>query len=105
MTCGDIAPGRVTGPGEELPPAASMADSSGRVARTSRALHAAPADERRLVPSKTAAQVLAISERTLWSLQNRGEIPSVRIGRCIRFDLRDLDRWIEAHKRSKSAGR
>ena len=37
-----------------------------------------------LLDSQDAAQVLAISERTLWELTTRGEITAVRIGRAKR---------------------
>jgi excisionase family DNA binding protein len=51
-----------------------------------------------LLTAREAARALAISERTLWSLTNNGDIPSVRIGRAVRYDPRDLDRWIERQK-------
>jgi excisionase family DNA binding protein len=45
-----------------------------------------------------AARCLGICERTLFELTRRSEIPCVRIGRAVRYDPRDLDRWIEAQK-------
>lgn len=51
-----------------------------------------------LLTSTTAARALAISARTLWGLTARGELPVVRIGRSVRYDPRDLVRWIEAAK-------
>jgi len=51
-----------------------------------------------LLTAKEAARALAISERTLWSLTRNGDIPSVRFGRAVRYDPRDLDRWIERQK-------
>ena len=62
----------------------------------------APYVTRRLVESLEAAAILSISPRTLWTLTNEGDLPCVRIGRSVRYDLRDLDAWIERHK---SAGR
>lgn len=52
----------------------------------------------RLLGSKDAARYLCISPRTLWTLQNCGTIPNVRIGRKVLFDRVDLDAWIEAQK-------
>ena len=52
----------------------------------------------RLLSCREAASRLGISERLLWSLYNRGEIPHVRIGRCVRFDPGDLEDWIEHRK-------
>ncbi len=42
-----------------------------------------------------AAKALAISQRTLWSMTASGEIPHIRLGRCVRYPLGDLQRWIK----------
>ena len=52
----------------------------------------------RLVKVKAAADYLAISERKLWDLSQNGIIPVVRLGRATRYDLIDLDRFIEKMK-------
>ena len=52
----------------------------------------------KLLKPKEAAAVLAISERTLWTLTDDGVIPSVRIGRSVRYDVADLRRWIGQQK-------
>lgn len=51
-----------------------------------------------LVSAGDAARMLCIGERNLWSLQNRGEIPSVRIGRRRMYDPRDLSAFIDRCK-------
>jgi excisionase family DNA binding protein len=51
-----------------------------------------------LLTANEAAETLRISQRKLWSLTNCGEIPCVRIGRSVRYDLADLQRWIEQRK-------
>ena len=51
-----------------------------------------------LLTAKQAAQSLAISERTLWELTRRGEIPRLKIGAAVRYDLRDLQAWIDKKK-------
>lgn len=51
-----------------------------------------------LMTAKAAAAYLAIGERTLWSLSNRGEIASVRIGRAVRYDPSDLAAFIARQK-------
>jgi excisionase family DNA binding protein len=51
-----------------------------------------------LVNARQAAEMLAISERTLWTLTDRGDIPVIRIGRAVRYDPADLRRWVEANK-------
>jgi excisionase family DNA binding protein len=48
--------------------------------------------------SRQAAKALAISERKLWELANVGAIPTVRIGRAVRFDPADIRTWINAQK-------
>jgi excisionase family DNA binding protein len=50
-----------------------------------------------LTPTQ-AAQALAISPRKLWSMTTGGELPHVRMGRCVRYPLDDLRRWIEAQQ-------
>jgi len=51
-----------------------------------------------LLTTREAAKALAICERKLWELTNRGEIPAVRIGRAVRYDPRDLARFVESQK-------
>lgn len=51
-----------------------------------------------LLTVREAADVLRVSERTLWSLTNSGELPSVRVGRSVRYDQNDLADWIESRK-------
>lgn len=52
-----------------------------------------------LLSSRDAARLLAVSERTLYTLTQQGRIPCVRIGqRCIRYDRRDLEAFVAACK-------
>lgn len=55
-------------------------------------------DPPRLLTARAAAACLAIAERTLWSLANRGEIPAVRIGRAVRYDPADLAAFVARQK-------
>jgi excisionase family DNA binding protein len=52
-----------------------------------------------LVDSREAARLLAISERTLWDLTFQREIPSLKIGRCVRYRVADLHEWAEKKTR------
>ena len=54
--------------------------------------------EPKLLTARDAAKALAVCEKTLWALTDRGEIPVVRIGRSVRYDPQDLSRWIEWQK-------
>ena len=56
-----------------------------------------------LLSMKQAAAALAISERKLWGMTMNHEIPHVRLGRCLRYPLSDLLRWIEEHKEGGKA--
>ena len=52
----------------------------------------------RLLDAKEAAALLNISGRKFWELTNTGEIPTVRIGRAVRFDPADLKAFTDRHK-------
>jgi excisionase family DNA binding protein len=51
-----------------------------------------------LLTATEAAEALAISPRTLWSLTDSGDLPCVRIGRAVRYDPADLRAWIDRRK-------
>lgn len=51
-----------------------------------------------LVNVATAARMLCLSDRTLWSLSERGELPRVKIGRAVRYDVADLQAFIDRAK-------
>lgn len=57
-----------------------------------------PAAMEPLLTSKQAATVLAVSERTLWSMRTSGEIPFISIRSAVRFSPDDLHAWIMAHR-------
>jgi len=48
-----------------------------------------------LLSHKQAAKTLAISPRKLWEMKSGGEIPHVRLGRCLRYPVDGLQRWID----------
>jgi excisionase family DNA binding protein len=52
-----------------------------------------PADPPLLVDTATAARLLGISPRTLWSLTQRGEIRCKRIGRLVRYNRLALEEF------------
>ena len=56
-----------------------------------------------LVTRKQAAAFLAVSERTIANLQASGELRPVRIGRAVRYSLRDLEALIESKRSSHPA--
>jgi excisionase family DNA binding protein len=46
-----------------------------------------------LVDPREAARRLAISPRTLWQLTKDRLVPSIRIGKCVRYRVADLEEW------------
>lgn len=57
--------------------------------------------EKFLLTSREVAAALAICERTLYAPTKRGELPAVRIGRAVRYDVADLRAFTErARKQS-----
>lgn len=52
-----------------------------------------------LLNSHQAAKLLNISTRKLWTLTNCGQIPAVRMGRAVRYDPADLQRFIDQSKK------
>ena len=54
------------------------------------------ATEKLLVSAREAAAMLSISTRSLWTITNMGMIPSIRIGRAVRYSITDLGDYIDA---------
>ncbi len=51
-----------------------------------------------LLTATQAAEALAISPRKLWSMTQSGQVPHIRLGRCLRYPAADLQRWIDARR-------
>lgn len=56
-----------------------------------------------LLTARQTSRMLAISERSLYSLTKAGDLPAVRIGRSVRYDPSDIRAWIESAKKSPKA--
>ena len=50
----------------------------------------------RALTAKELAQLLSVSEVTIFKQAKAGRIPSFRIGTCVRFDPRALADWLRA---------
>ena len=60
--------------------------------------------DRLLLKPSQAAELLSISERQLWShTAPRGDIPSVRIGNCVRYSRTTLEQVIRKREQSSIA--
>jgi predicted DNA-binding transcriptional regulator AlpA len=54
----------------------------------------------KLLSARDAAKVLGISSRALFALTSpRGPIPSVRIGRLVKYSMEALESWIRHNSR------
>ncbi len=51
-----------------------------------------------LLTPQQAAAAMEISIRHLWTLSICGGIPSVKLGRAVRYDPRALTAWIDAQQ-------
>ena len=51
-----------------------------------------------LVNKRDAAEYLSVGVRTLERLVEHRELPCVRIGRAVRFDVNDLKAFVESRK-------
>ena len=51
-----------------------------------------------LTPGETALR-LGLSRSRVYALAAAGEIPSVKVGRAVRFEPRDVERFIREHRR------
>ena len=67
--------------------------------------------EQRLISEKDAAEYIGMSAQFLRKSRMEGVRqnrtagpPFVRIGRSVRYDLSDLEKWIDAHRRAIPGG-
>ena len=51
-----------------------------------------------LLTYREAAALLGVTDRTVWTLVDRGELPAVRFGHSVRIDPADLRAFIEQAK-------
>ena len=61
--------------------------------------------DRLTVSRSEAARMLGISERLLWTLTNRKEVPHLRIGTRVLYPVRSLQQWLESRTTSTSGRR
>ena len=56
-----------------------------------------------LIDAKAAAAALSIGVRLLWTITANGDLASVRIGRRVLYDPRDLAEFVERNRRERRA--
>ena len=62
------------------------------------ALISTESNTHRLFTVREAARYLSVSVSTLYGWVHQRRIPFVKAGRALRFDLADLDRFIESNR-------
>jgi len=55
-----------------------------------------------LLSPSVAALRLGLSRSRLYSMASAGEIPSIKFERAVRFDPKDVKRFIQAHRRKEA---
>ena len=58
--------------------------------------------EKLLLKPSAVTQILGIGRSLVYELIARKEIPSVRLGRCIRIPSESLQRWLRDQENNKS---
>jgi prophage regulatory protein len=61
--------------------------------------------EKILLKPNEAAQVLGIGRSLIYELIARREIPSVRLGRCLRVPTKSLNIWLKEQENKRQDGR
>ncbi len=56
-----------------------------------------------LLPPGKVAEMLGLSKPHVYTLAAAGTIPSIKFGRAVRFDPKDVDRFIREHRRGGKA--
>jgi len=57
--------------------------------------HSFSAESKRLLDIKAASLYMGVSPNTLYQWVSQRRFPFVKVGRLTRFDIRQLDSWIE----------
>lgn len=54
--------------------------------------------ERRLLSVSDVAVYLNVSDLTIRKWRKAGQIPSLKVGGCVRFDMTEIENWIKNKK-------
>ena len=49
-----------------------------------------------LLSIRELAKVLGVCERTIFTLTQENQLPHLRIGRCVKYPVSEIEKWIEA---------
>lgn len=59
--------------------------------------------EKLLLKPTEVAEVLRIGRSLVYTMLATGELPSVRVGRCIRIPTESLERWLKTQEKGGSS--
>jgi len=57
-----------------------------------------PIMQKRYINAKELSEYLSLPIGSLYQMTSRKQIPYVKIGRLLKFDIKDLDKWLEKKK-------
>jgi len=58
--------------------------------------------EKLLLKPEEVQEVLCIGRSKVYEMLSQGELPSIRVGRCLRVSRTSLERWIKDHENGLS---
>ena len=56
----------------------------------------------KLLDISQLSEIINIKKKTIYDWTHKGLIPYVKVGRLLRFDLNDIERWLKRNSHSKS---
>ena len=61
------------------------------------------AGPRKLLAAGAVAEMLSLSRQHVYTMAASGELPSIKLRGAVRFDPKDVDRFIREHRRGGKA--
>jgi excisionase family DNA binding protein len=58
----------------------------------------------KLVDISQLSEILSVKKKTIYDWTHKRKIPHVKMGRLVRFDPNDIERWIKRNSNGKLAG-
>ncbi len=55
----------------------------------------------KLISITQLSAIISVKPKTIYDWTHKQQIPYVKMGRLLRFDLNDIERWIKSKKRNK----
>ena len=53
---------------------------------------------KQLLKPDEVAEMILVARKTIMVMAREGRIPCIRIGRLVRFDAAEIDRWIDSQR-------